>query len=918
MPEATTSSGQTSLAAPPVKDSVWPIFISYRRSELTREVALWLKEQLEKQTIEATTGQIFRLDVFVDAAEAHQTDFQANLIPHLQHSRALILLVDDGAAMRRQQVAVDYLYEELDWWGRKRKRTPPIILQMDKVSAKTLTAEPKYAGWRKVNFMDCFWEKWSRDPREEKIEKERLLKHVRDSIRDYGQVIHLEEVQRLKRRALVATGLGVLAGLAAIGALVFFLRAASARDAAEKALTSSFVRTIGSFREGSPTTLDEQDSLWQLAELAPASRNVRKELINSWMQTPDLIVRATSDHSRGLHAAIGLSEPLVAYFDSQAGTAANDLAVAMENALRTDAYHLPSIAKALAVLAGRMDTNSAAMLASRAGAALTTAMENELLTYSYNLPPMAQALAALVGRMDTNSAAALAAKGAVILAAALSKSHYAVYRNAGDEVETLAALAAWMAPEAAAALAEKILASGMEPLSPMEIRGLPNRAEVLAVLAGRMNADQRAPVAGRGAAVLVRATENLWMPLPEIPAELAGLAAWMDPGESVKLAEELVAMIQIAPEAQYDGLSTMAEALAVLAGRMDTNAAATVTASGAVALAEAMEKMHETNNFGYFGLSSEALVKLAKRMDPIAAAFLADDLAKTMEGPLGTNSDRLSGWAKALAAVAGRMNTEVAATVAARGAAVLTNAMEKSRRTDYYNLPTIADALGALAEQMDADSAATAAAYGAAVLTEAMEDPATTDARKLQSMAEALAILTGQMDTNSGAGVAARGAVVLTKSIEKLNRSDYFDLPTMPEALAALASQIPEARHTRLASLSLGLLNRVSSPAIKGNAKPQSWLTAARVSSMLTTADLVEVLKWPFCVGEDQKLVLAELEKRTNRKFDGDVWKFVQQVDPLGIPGVNSRSLELPPKRPQITNAIAELQLLTRAASKKP
>lgn len=62
---------------------VWPIFISYRRDECTRKVALWLKDELECITIEATTGQVFNLDVFVDVAEPHQSDFQANLVPHL-------------------------------------------------------------------------------------------------------------------------------------------------------------------------------------------------------------------------------------------------------------------------------------------------------------------------------------------------------------------------------------------------------------------------------------------------------------------------------------------------------------------------------------------------------------------------------------------------------------------------------------------------------------------------------------------------------------------------------------------------------------------------------------------------------------------------------------------------------------------
>jgi WD40 repeat protein len=210
--------GQSGETSSSTKKNIWPIFISYRRSEFTRKIAVWLKDALESKTIEATTGQIFNLDVFVDAAEAYHADFQANLVPHLRHSRALILIIDEAAAARRPEGTVDYLYEELDWWAAERKRTPPIILQVDAQSAIRFVANSKYESWRKVNFLDCFYEKWTADAKLGDVEQTRLLKLIRDSIRDYGQVIHLEEVRRLKRRALLAfcfAGVALIAGLAA-------------------------------------------------------------------------------------------------------------------------------------------------------------------------------------------------------------------------------------------------------------------------------------------------------------------------------------------------------------------------------------------------------------------------------------------------------------------------------------------------------------------------------------------------------------------------------------------------------------------------------------------------------------------------------------------------------------------------------
>ena len=161
------------------------------------------------------------------------------------------------------------------------------------------------------------------------------------------------------------------------------------------------------------------------------------------------------------------------------------------------------------------------------------------------------------------------------------------------------------------------------------------------------------------------------------------------------------------------------------------------------------------------------------------------------------------------------------------------------------------------------------------------------------------------MDATNAAPVAER----IAKALENTQEQDFYRLSSLGEALAALAAQIPTAKQTQLAAVSFLLLRPDGD---------QVRTTLTNVYSLLTTNELIEVLKWPFCVGEAQKLVLTELEKRTPRKFGGDVWKFVEQVNSPGIPGFDAHSLELPPKRPQITDAIAELQHLTQAAAKQP
>ena len=84
------------------------------------------------------------------------------------------------------------------------------------------------------------------------------------------------------------------------------------------------------------------------------------------------------------------------------------------------------------------------------------------------------------------------------------------------------------------------------------------------------------------------------------------------------------------------------------------------------------------------------------------------------------------------------------------------------------------------------------------------------------------------------------------------------------------------------------------------------------MSAPLNAEDLAEMLKWPFCVGEAQKLVFSELEKKirekTGRTFDGDVWKFVKQVDSLGIKGLDRKILDMLAKRPKAEDALKELE----------
>ena len=51
--------------------------------------------------------------------------------------------------------------------------------------------------------------------------------------------------------------------------------------------------------------------------------------------------------------------------------------------------------------------------------------------------------------------------------------------------------------------------------------------------------------------------------------------------------------------------------------------------------------------------------------------------------------------------------------------------------------------------------------------------------------------------------------------------------------------------------------------------------------------------------------MLNQLKAKTHRDFGGDVWKFVEQADSLGIKDVNG-----PAHRPSVQDALKELEAL--------
>ena len=134
------------------------------------------------------------------------------------------------------------------------------------------------------------------------------------------------------------------------------------------------------------------------------------------------------------------------------------------------------------------------------------------------------------------------------------------------------------------------------------------------------------------------------------------------------------------------------------------------------------------------------------------------------------------------------------------------------------------------------------------------------------------------MEPQAAADIARRAAQRLTAALENPQEKDSNHLWRLGNALAAFCALLPSADHTHLLALSNLLLKPVPEQTAISKEPPYDRKLLAAVCARLPPQDLAEVLKYPFCTGEAEQIVLNQLKAKTepHRDFGGDVWKFVE------------------------------------------
>ena len=644
---------------------------------------------------------------------------------------------------------------------------------------------------------------------------------------------------------------------------------------------------------------------------------------------------------------------------SEAARGASVLVKALENPQEMDSDRLSSLGESLAAVAAWTDPNSASSEAARGASVLVKALENPQETDSFRLRSFGETLAAFADGMDREHAAGVADR----LVKALENPQETDSDRLSALGEALAAFGAGMDPKNAIGVADR-LPKALENPQETDSDRLSTLREALAAFGAGMDRKNAIGAADRLAKALESPRETNFDRLSSLGEALAAFAGGMAPKDAASVADRLAKALESPQETNFDRLSSLGDALAVLAACMDSNAAASVAARGASVLARTLESPQETDSDRLSSLG-DALAVLAAHMDPNAAASAAargaSVLAKALESPQETNFDRLSSLGDALAALIACMDFDDATRVAARGASVLAKALEnpqadsilpslddapaaprlRTLRLRPSRLPVklapvplkrhdisrlvdrqlrlrvalvrlrdalvrLRDALVRLRERMDPKDAASVATHVVRVL----ENPQVTDSSRLSSLGDALEAFAERMDPKDAASLATRLVTVLENPRETSDR-----LSSLGEALAELTAQIPSARQTQLVALSNLFLEEIAGPPEDGEGREGKDRTRVkRICEVLNAEELAGVLKWPLCVGNAQMLVFSELEKkikeRIDRTFDEDIWKFVAQVDSLGIDGLDRRFLDQPAKRPKAQDALEELEAI--------
>jgi hypothetical protein len=171
----------------------------------------------------------------------------------------------------------------------------------------------------------------------------------------------------------------------------------------------------------------------------------------------------------------------------------------------------------------------------------------------------------------------------------------------------------------------------------------------------------------------------------------------------------------------------------------------------------------------------------------------------------------------------------------------------------------------------------------------------TTDPDRLLALSEAFVALSGKLTATDAEGL----HTALTRQIigQAARTEDADDLEALSEVFAVLGAQLPRPLGSKHAGLLAARLARI----IHDEGRDYSAgypRVMAKLSSLLSPQQLLDLLKQPGCVEADRTAILKRLGQHFQRNFR-DVWELVDHVERLPSPLDCFSPLEWDPTAPQ-------------------
>jgi hypothetical protein len=363
---------------------------------------------------------------------------------------------------------------------------------------------------------------------------------------------------------------------------------------------------------------------------------------------------------------------------------------------------------------------------------------------------------------------------------------------------------------------------------------------------------------------------------------LSVLAARLEPKDASGPAASLTHALSKTTD--YIVLMALAQALSAVGARLDPQEATAAIRQATASLNQAMSKARP-NELRWLGGSLSAV---AARLEPKEATTVCRQAAVTLTQAMSKEKDPelLAQLAEGLSAVATRLEPQEAAVACGRAATTLSQAM--STTTTPRALQALAEGLSALAARLEPREAQEAAAS----LTQAMSK--TTYPDTLAALVQGLSAVAARLEPQEAAAACGQAATTITQAMSKNPYSSSTLQPLAQSLSVVIAGMDLPSQRQRVRALvaALGIAVNGTGPL---SPLPLLYPAAEPPPRLLSTAQFVDLLKGPLCVGEARRVVLAALEGRYRRPF-ATKWEFARFVEEQDLEKKLGFSLTSPPQ----------------------